>query len=429
MLTRQGRVVVTGSVASFVAGRLLGIFELHLLAAGGAVVLLLSATLVGVARLRLDVDRRVHPRRVHVGGESQIELVVRNVGRRRTPLAELRDPVGGDRTARVLLAPLRRGEVARASYRLPTDRRGVLPIGPLEVRVGDPFGLAAITAVVADVIDLTVFPAVDDVVPPPLTRGDDTHGGASHADALAPGGEEFYALRPYEVGDDLRRVHWPASARHDELMVRQEQVPWQGRATIVLDVRRHSHTGETLERAVSAAASLVVACRRGHHLLRLLGSDGYDSGWGAGEAHVEAILERLATATASDAAGFRRLLAHVRDGGGSVVALLGGRRGDEPDPLAPLRGRSIAATTVRFDPGRHPAAGRLLPSGMVIVDEATSFPAVWNALSGTRRGARRPVTRAAAPGGPDGDGRRGTSTGGGADGRRADGHEPAGATS
>ena len=71
-----------------------------------------------------------------------------------------------------------------------------------------------------------------------------------------PQGDDFYALRDYVVGDDLRRVHWPSTARHDELMVRQDEMPWQGRATVLLDVRRAAHTAASLELAVSAAASV-----------------------------------------------------------------------------------------------------------------------------------------------------------------------------
>ena len=56
--------------------------------------------------------------------------------------------------------------------------------------------------------------------------------------ALGRQGDDFYALREYVVGDDLRRVHWPSTARHDELMVRQDEMPWQDRTTVVLDVRR-----------------------------------------------------------------------------------------------------------------------------------------------------------------------------------------------
>src|SRR5207245_397722 len=97
--------------------------------------------------------------------------------------------------------------------------------------------LATTVARIAPATQLTVYPRVDPILPLPQTRGHDPHAGADHPTALGSG-EDFYALRAYQVGDDLRRVHWPSTARLDELMIRQQEMPWQGRATVVLDVRR-----------------------------------------------------------------------------------------------------------------------------------------------------------------------------------------------
>ena len=96
------------------------------------------------------------------------------------------------------------------------------------------------------------------------------------------------------MGDDLRRVHWPSSARHDELLVRQDELPWQGRTTVLLDVRKAAHSGDSLEVAVSAAASIVAATARRNDLVRLVTTDGTDSGFAPGSDHVEAIMEHLA---------------------------------------------------------------------------------------------------------------------------------------
>ena len=54
------------------------------------------------------------------------------------------------------VTPLAAGESARAAYRLPTERRGIFTLGPLEASVTDPFGLAARTLRVAPASELTV---------------------------------------------------------------------------------------------------------------------------------------------------------------------------------------------------------------------------------------------------------------------------------
>ena len=79
----------------------------------------------------------------------------------------------GRRSARFLLAPLEPGEVARAAYRLPTDRRGRFEIGPLRATVGDPFGLASRTRRILGIEEVIVFPRVHDIMALPETGGDE----------------------------------------------------------------------------------------------------------------------------------------------------------------------------------------------------------------------------------------------------------------
>ena len=295
MLTRRGWALTIGGILLAVAGRLLGLLELYVLAAGCWA--LVAAALAYLALRPADVEakRSLSPARVQAGDESRVELAVRNRGPRSTPVVELRDPVGGGpRRARLLLAPVPPGATELAHYRIPTEERGVLSVGPLEARRFDPLNLVTSARTVAPASELVVYPPVEDVLPLPHAPGDDRRGGVRRATAVGATGEDFYALRPWVVGDDLRRVHWPSTARSDELMVRQHDVPWQGRATVVLDVRARFHDRDSLEQAVSAAASIAVSSGRGGSLVRLITTDGGDSGFGSGDAHVEALLERLA---------------------------------------------------------------------------------------------------------------------------------------
>jgi uncharacterized protein (DUF58 family) len=387
MLTVQGWIVALVAIVLVAAGRLFGIVELYLLGAGAAALVIGAAVTVWRTRLRLDLDRSVHPPRVHAGGPSRVDLTITNLGRRRSPLLTLLDPVGDSRSASVVVAPLGRGESVRASYRLPTDRRGVVRVGPLAVRIADPFGLAALATPAAPVVDLTIWPAIDDVAPLPHTTGDDPHGGADHPNALSSGGDDFYALRPYVVGDDLRHVHWRSTARRDDLMVRQDEMPWQGRATILLDTRAGAHTETTFERTVSAAASIVVASSRRRFLLRLVTTSGQDSGVASGQAHVDRLLEQLATVALDEqgsVATAANALRRSPHGSGAVAMLLGGAGGTEG---AERLGRGIGHCTIvvfRDRPGLGP--GR----GVHVVDDEHPFPTVWRtAVGGRRAGALR----------------------------------------
>jgi uncharacterized protein (DUF58 family) len=339
VLTRQGWVVLVVAAGVLVAARAFGIIELYV--AGAVLAILPPAALLYVraARVRLRVSRSLSPTRVHAGDATRVELGATNLGTRRTPVLRLRDPVGGTRGALLHLAPLRPGESARAAYRLPTTRRGIIAVGPLGLEVGDPFGLASQQAEAAPILDLTVYPRIDRIAAPGGGGDRDPHGAAANPNVLGQQGDDFYSLREYVVGDDLRRVHWPSTARMDELMVRHDEMPWQDRTTIVLDVRRASHSAPSLERAVSAAASVITASAREEHLIRFMASDAVDSGLGSGIAHNEAILEYLARLDVVGHGSLRQVLDTLSraNQGGILIAILGRATPAELDTLARLR--------------------------------------------------------------------------------------------
>lgn len=393
MITRRGWWVGILAVLLMTAGRLFGLPELYAVAvAAGA---LLAGALVYVRRAawRVDAQRQLRPARVHAGGNARVELSLRNLAAHRSPVLAVRDPFdGGRRWARFHVAPMAPGEMSRAAYRLPTDRRGLFPLGPLEVSVADPFGLAIRAVEAAPSTVLTVYPRLDDVRSLPFARGADLSAAAGRA-ALSPSGDEFFALREYRTGDDLRRVHWPSTARSDELMIRQDEFPWQGRVCVVLDLRAAVHSAESLEVVVSAAASVVHAGWRDRRQVRLVATDGTDSGYGSGHAHLEAMLEYLASAGTHASRSLAEPLAVLGRGGptGGVAVVTTdrvssadlrviGRHGGRFGTMAIVLVEHDWAAGMSGDPVRRPAPlGQGAPPGakLVRVSARTPFPLAW----------------------------------------------------
>lgn len=390
MITRRGWLVLLGSGALSLAGRMLGLIELFSLAAGATALVVASGIYVRLIRFRFDATRQPHPTRVHAGQASRVELAVRNRGTRRSPVMVVRDPFDrGRRWARFLLAPLQPGETARAAYRLPTERRGVFEIGPLTVHMRDPFGLAEKSGDAAPATKLTVYPKVVPIEPLPHTLGHDPHAGADHATALGRGGEDFYALREYQTGDDLRRVHWKSTARLGELMIRQDEMPWQGRATVVLDLRQAMHDAASLERAISAAASIVSVCWQHRSLVRLASTDGTDSGFAAGHAHVDAILEYLASADVERQGGLVPLVERLRrDGNGGALAVITTSAAGDADLAAAgrLRGRFGGVTLVVVEAGGQSPRRAEQHGSVVRVRDDNDFGPAWNQVMAMWRG-------------------------------------------
>ena len=275
----------------------------------------------------------------------------------------------------------------------------MLGVGPLVVYVEDPFGLVVSRRELADPSTVVVTPRVDSLTPIRIP-GEWSGSGESRPRSIAAAGEEDVTVRPYQRGDDRRRVHWRASAHHAELMVRREEQPWQSRATLVLDNRASAHSGRvqgrqtpetsSWELAVSAAASI------GSHLLsrgysvRLVTDEGGSTstawhdrseGWGSAEGQ---LLQALATVDVAERASIgtiRSLLRGAATSSGLVVAVLGAMTSDEVTSMARLRHDTAAALGLVLDVGAWPG-GRPVRAGPVPPQAAvtTLRAAGWNSV-------------------------------------------------
>jgi uncharacterized protein (DUF58 family) len=390
--TRRGWSLLGAALGLCVGSYLLGALEM--LVIGVAALLLLAVSALWLALREepdLAVSRRVRPDRLHVGSEGRIDLTVENLGRRATPMLAATDWFDeGRRAARFLVPPLAPGAVGRAAYRVPTRRRGRYRVGPLSLAASDPFGLARRAVTGAGDAELVIRPRVYDIVAPvAIGSRVAAESEAASARAIASDlGSEFLTLRTYEVGDDLRRVNWRASARTGELMIRQNEARWRSRAAVVLDVHTSAHDLDSFEVAVEAAASVTERLVRLRRQVELVTSAGEFLGTGGAARHD--VIDALATVSLDDTDRLAGVLAGLRAHRrvDLVVVILG-----EVDPttlhaLGALGGIGVIAVLTR------PAA--ISPSqSLVVVDASRApFPAAWNqALThslGARHAARAP---------------------------------------
>lgn len=388
-LTTRGRALLLAAALLAMGGWLFGVQELYCLSVASLVLVGGGRIWVAFLRWDLSVTRLVHPARVSAGQEARVELAVTNRSPHASPTVEARDPFdGGRRVARFSIAPLRRGETRTSTYRLPSMPRGVYRLGPLELRLTDPLGLVVSAVQLAVETTLTVHPAHD---PVPMS------GLSSHRDGdrLQPsqlpgtGGNELYLLREYVPGDDLRHVHWPSTARLDDLVIRQPENVRRGRLTVALDLRQTVVADDVLEPLVSAAASLAMSALRSGIQVRVVTTDGWDSGHGSGRGHGPFVLDGLAAARP-----------HKPRPGSVPFRLAGGR-----EPLVVLTTDRATAADVEGVIGMSGARGTTLivfegagaaGAGRGVGTGATGAGAA--AAAGAGRGGGRRMVRVAAGG-------------------------------
>ncbi|HVM27021.1 MAG TPA: DUF58 domain-containing protein [Mycobacteriales bacterium] len=411
-LTTRGRCLLAAGAALVACAFLLG--QRDLLRVG---VFLVALPLVAVAvvartRYRLACTRRLEPSRVEAGRTSTVRLHLDNVSRLPSGVLLMEDALpytlGG--RPRFVLDRVEPNGARDVSYPARSEVRGRFVVGPLSVRMTDPFGLCELTRAFASRDELVVTPVVT-ALPPVRLGGDWAGGGDSSARAVASSGADDVATREYRHGDDLRRVHWRSTARTGELMVRREEQPFQNRATLVLDGRRSAHHGDgpasSFEWSVSAVASIGVALSRagfGLSLLRETGASLAPAGLPLTEG---LLLESLATVALSRTDDLDALAERLRrTGGGVLVAVLGDLDPAQAERLA--RGRSSPGGVVvlvdteswssRSASARSAAADRHAASAAVLtgagwrvlpVQHGTTLPSVWPLAA--RRGGGRPA--------------------------------------
>lgn len=364
-LTTRGRSFFAAGIAAAVCAYVLGQADLLRV---GMLLAVLPLVCVGVlyrTRYRVAGSRRLSPSRVPAGSEARVHLRMDNVSRLPTGLLMLQDHVPyvlGPRP-RFVLDRVEAGGRREVSYRVRSDLRGRYPLGPLQLRLSDPFGMCELTRSFSAHDTLTVIPRTEPL--PPVRLAGATGGyGDGRQRSLSLAGEDDVIPRGYRHGDDLRRVHWRSTARYGELMVRREEQPQRARCTVLLDTRRLAYHGagpdSAFEWAVSGAASALVHMLERGFSVRLLtdtgssvpgqGADGFA---GSSQESADAaglMMDTLAVIDHSDGAGLSRAYDVLRGGTeGLLIAFLGDLDEEQTAVACRMRHRSGAAVAFVLD--------------------------------------------------------------------------------
>jgi uncharacterized protein (DUF58 family) len=301
-----GAVVLFGVGTSVQAGWLLALASCLL----GAIVagLWLPRRMVrGVA-----LERRA-PAEAFQGDEVRVSLVAANrSGGVRLALDLVDEHLERTRAFVPALAP---GQTVVVETRRTARRRGVHDASGVDVSSAAPFGVARARRTRPVPGATVVFPRIVRLEGLPFLDSVPTPERAIHTSPRRGTGPDYLGIREYRTGDSMRHVHWPSTARHRALMVREFEREQTRRLAVVIDSIADVAGEEPtpLDVCCSIAGSVAFAAHGAGRGVRIVSAAG-------GEA---------VSASRTEPGAALRWLAELRGGGGLTVAELCDRLGEE----------------------------------------------------------------------------------------------------
>lgn len=248
-----GWVLIALTAVLWIVGAMQGWRELVIAAWVLAFTLIICAFFL-IGRTEYDIALDLARTRVVVGERAVGALQLHNSTSRAILPSRVVLPVGAGR-GEFSVQRLAAGQSVEELFTIPTQRRGVIEVGPVSIVRGDPLGAFERAHRRADPTDLFVHPKT-------VLFGGQSLGFLRDLEGmpaldLSRDDVSFHALLEYQPGDDLRHVHWRSTARTGTMMVRQFEETRRSHFVIGLSLSQADYrTADEFELGVSIAGSV-----------------------------------------------------------------------------------------------------------------------------------------------------------------------------
>ncbi len=251
--------LTAAALGLLLAGLALRSWQVVLLALPAVIVIALGS-LFPPARPSVVAVRSLSRDRAEAGRPVEVHLLVRNEGPA-LDLVEIVDVVPRElevvQGTNHAVVSLEKGGAMPLTYTVRPTVKGDIRIGPVRVRSLDPLALGAEDAIVQLNARLVVAPAMEDLRRARLGPRRTRPWFGQVPSRQIGSGTDFWGVREYVSGDEVRRINWKASARLDRLFTNEYEGERSGDVVIVVDARRESFIGteadNPIEHGVRAA--------------------------------------------------------------------------------------------------------------------------------------------------------------------------------
>ena len=372
-MTARVPLIACVAVLAFFAG----ITGIHLAYTLAYVLILLLAVAYIWSRLlarKLRVTRESPQGSFMMGEPFEETFTVKNTSGLRLPYCEVRDGTKLPGYAPGRAFSLAAGGSVTWTARGAFNLRGIHHFGPLEARLGDPFGLFPKRIRVAPENEVIVYPALHallQVVPQWSGNG----VAEAHRGQPVDVPPDVSTIRDYAPTDGLSRIHWASTARTGRLISRTFDTGQSADLLVVLDLQRGIHAGSGIESSVEYAVSICAsvvhgAIRRGQAVGMVTNGKG-GTGFGAGRGEVQRlrILDYLALATDDGVRSLAETITRHGEGWrgrGGMVVITANRSSDWVEALVDSATRGQRHLCIFIEPTSFGAKG-----------QALRIPAAW----------------------------------------------------
>jgi len=260
--TARGISLLVVSVVTYVAARILGEWELYLVAFAFLVSVGVAWAFVAATGRRLGLRRSVEPAQPVAGDPLQLTFRVQNgslLPGLQVTLVDADGALGGGG------GPLELDSLGSRSARVATSgpwpaRRGVHHLTDQLALAEDPMGLVRTRRSLGGTLDVTVVPRLTRLPSCSLLADATVRRGGGRRPRRALDASEFHGIRPHNPGEPLNRVDWKATAKTGSLMLREMEDVTDGGAVLLLNGLAPGATGPQaeadFETAVQVAGSV-----------------------------------------------------------------------------------------------------------------------------------------------------------------------------